>query len=118
MKHEKKPTFVVAVSGNMLIKGTGAVLMLLLLIFSVSGLITSLSPEYRLKSSSVNTAATNITGKVLYQVMGRENHIFLALLPEDERTLNLPGIILSYRRMSVPMIRGACSAGNCRLFII
>ncbi len=93
MKHEKKPTFVVAVSGNMLIKGTGAVLMLLLLIFSVSGLITSLSPEYRLKSSSVNTAATNITGKVLYQVMGRENHIFLALLPEDERTLNLPGII-------------------------
>ena len=37
--------------------------------FLVSGLITSLSPEYRLKSSSVNTAATNLTGKVLYQVM-------------------------------------------------
>lgn len=93
MKIEKKPTFVVAVSGNLLIKGTGAVIFLLLLIFSVSGFITSLSPEYRLRSASVNTAATNITGKVLYQLMGRENHLFLASLPEDERTFNLPGII-------------------------
>lgn len=94
MKTNKKPTFVVAlVRGRTILKAYAAVLLLLFLIFSLSGLITSLNPGYRLKSSSVNTAATNITGKILYQMLGWENHLFLVSLPEDERTLNIPGII-------------------------
>lgn len=94
MKTNKKPTFVVAlVRGKTILKAYAAVLLLLFLIFSLSGLITSLNPGYRLKSSSVNTAATNITGKILYQMLGWENHLFLVSLPEDERTLNIPGII-------------------------
>lgn len=93
MKRNKKGPFVVTIHGKTILKGFSSLMLLLFLIFSVSGLLTSLNPEYRLKSSSVNSAATNINGKILYQMIGRENHIFLESLPEDERTLNLAGII-------------------------
>lgn len=93
MKRKKKGLFVVTIHGKSILKGFSSLMLLLFLIFSVSGLLTSLNPEYRLKSSSVNSAATNINGKILYQMIGMENHIFLESLPEDERTLNLAGII-------------------------
>lgn len=93
MKRNKKAPFVVTIHGKSILKGFAAVILLLFLIFSVSGLLTSLNPEYRLKSSSVNSAATNINGQILYQMIGRENHIFLESLPEGERTLNFSGII-------------------------
>ena len=51
----------------------------MLLVFSISGLLTSLKPQYRPMSNSVNTAANQINGKMLYQLMGWENHHFLSV---------------------------------------
>lgn len=53
--------------------------------FSISGFITSITPKFRVTSTSVQEA-TNITGKLLYQIMAWENHHFLKGLPLDDRS--------------------------------
>ena len=76
MKNRPSGTFVM-VQGTTLLKAVALLLLFLLLIFSISGLLTSLKPQYRLMSSSVNQATTNVNGELLYQLMGWENHHFL-----------------------------------------
>jgi stage II sporulation protein P len=78
MKARNSGTFVM-VQGTSLLKAAGLLLLFMLLIFSISGLLTSLKPQYRLMSSSVNQAATNVNGELLYQLMGWENHHFLSV---------------------------------------
>jgi stage II sporulation protein P len=76
MKNRPSETFVM-VQGTSLLKAVVLLILFLLLIFSISGLLTSLKPQYRLMSSSVNQAATHMNGELLYQLMGWENHHFL-----------------------------------------
>jgi stage II sporulation protein P len=76
MKNRTSGTFIL-VQGTSLLKAVALLLLFMLLIFSISGLLTSLKPQYRLSSSSVNEAATNVNGELLYQLMGWENHHFL-----------------------------------------
>ncbi|MCM3114891.1 stage II sporulation protein P [Neobacillus sp. MER 74] len=78
MKARNSGTFVM-VQGTSLLKAAGVLLLFMLLIFSISGLLTSLKPQYRPMSSSVNQAATNVNGELLYQLMGWENHHFLSV---------------------------------------
>ncbi|MGG1677478.1 stage II sporulation protein P [Neobacillus sp. NRS-1170] len=76
MKSKSSGTFVM-VQGTSLLKAGAALFLFLLLIFSISGLLTSLKPQYRLMSTSVNQATMNVNGELLYQLMGWENHHFL-----------------------------------------
>ncbi|WML40619.1 stage II sporulation protein P [Neobacillus sp. OS1-2] len=69
-------TFLI-VQGTSLLKIFAALSLFLILVFSISGLLTSLKPQYRIMSASVNQAATNVNGELLYQLMGWENHHFL-----------------------------------------
>lgn len=71
----------VFVQGTSLLKAAAALILFMLLIFAISGLLTSLKPQYRLTSASVNQAATNVNGELLYQLMGWENHHFLSVKP-------------------------------------
>jgi stage II sporulation protein P len=93
MKSHKAPSFIITVQGTSILKMILTLLLLLFLIFSISGLLTSLKPEYHLKSSSVSNAAINFTGKNLYQLFGWENHTFLLSLPEDGKKLNLSSLL-------------------------
>lgn len=68
-----------SVQGSNLLKMTALFLMFMIVVFSISGLLTSLKPQYRLSSSSVNTAANQMNGKLLYQLMAWENHHFLSI---------------------------------------
>ncbi len=77
MKHAKTSGTFLIVQGTSLLKIFAALSLFILMIFSISGLLTSLKPQYRLMSSSVNQAATNVNGELLYQLMGWENHHFL-----------------------------------------
>ncbi len=45
--------------------------------------MTTLRPELRISSDSVNQAATNLNGQLLFSLMGWENHQFLQALPEE-----------------------------------
>ncbi len=83
MKSFKSDRVMVAVKGTSIIKAVIGFILFLLLIFSVSGLLTSLNPQYRPASNSVNSAASNITGDMLYHLMGWENHYFLQALPKE-----------------------------------
>ncbi|EKN64377.1 stage II sporulation protein P [Neobacillus bataviensis LMG 21833] len=69
-------TFLI-VQGTSLLKIFAALSLFLILVFSISGLLTSLKPQYRIMSTSVNQAASNVNGELLYQLMGWENHHFL-----------------------------------------
>jgi stage II sporulation protein P len=82
MKTVKPKSLMVTIKGTHLLKGIIAFVCFLILIFSISGVLTTLNPEYRPTSSSVKSATTNITGDMLYHLIGQENHYFLQGLPE------------------------------------
>lgn len=65
----------------------------LFFVFSLSGLLTSLKPQYRLTSSSVNHAANNLTGDLLFKVLGSENHYFLGALPSGTESPKLTNLL-------------------------
>lgn len=83
MKPIKTNDVILFVQGTSLLKIVGGFLLFLFMIFSISGALTALKPEYRISSSSVNTAANKITGEMLYQFLGWENHHFLQGLDEQ-----------------------------------
>ncbi|MFP3470891.1 stage II sporulation protein P, partial [Micrococcus sp. SIMBA_144] len=49
-----------------------------------------LNPEYRITSNSLNQAASNVKGEVLYKILAMENRSFNQVFPEEERAL--PGL--------------------------
>ncbi|MEH7549138.1 MULTISPECIES: stage II sporulation protein P [Bacillaceae] len=77
MKNPRTSGAFLSVQGTSIMKLFAALCLFIILIFSISGLLTSLKPQYRLMSTSVNQAATNVNGELLYQLMGWENHHFL-----------------------------------------
>jgi stage II sporulation protein P len=89
MKNTRISGMFMVVQGTTVLKMSGMLTFFLVLVFSISGLLTSLNPQYRLMSTSVNEAATNINGKLLYQLMGWENHHFLTVDKTLTDTQNL-----------------------------
>ncbi|QED48699.1 stage II sporulation protein P [Cytobacillus dafuensis] len=92
MKPLKTNGHIVFIQGTTFIKIIGGFLLFLLMIFSISGVLTSLKPEYRLSSSSVNTAANKITGKMLYHFLGWENHHFTKGMDDSSNSPTLTNI--------------------------
>lgn len=84
MKSTRNSGLFLSVQGTNLLKVTSILILFMLLVFSISGLLTSLKPQFRPMSNSVNTAANQINGKMLYQLMAWENHHFLSI--EDNLT--------------------------------
>lgn len=93
MKTNRPSSFVVTVRGTSILNFIIIIILLLLLVFSLSGLLTSLNPEYRIKSSSVNTATNQINGKMLFQLISSENHAFKEALPEGETETKLANLV-------------------------
>ena len=52
--------------------------------FLLSGVLTSLKPEYRITSSSITDLTTNINGEAFLHLLGSENHYFTSTLPNAE----------------------------------
>lgn len=94
MRLSKRSGIIVAVQGTHLVKVMLAFVFFLIGIFSISGVMTSLRPEYRISSDSVNQAATNLNGQFLFRLMGWENHQFLQSLPVDQRAPKLSNVML------------------------
>ena len=77
MRPKKTNGVFFTIQGTNLLKIFGGFLLFLFMIFSISGAITSLKPEFRISSSSVNQATNKITGEMLYHLLGWENHHFM-----------------------------------------
>jgi stage II sporulation protein P len=93
MRLSKRSGIIVAVQGTQVVKAALAFVFFLIGIFSISGAMTSLKPEYRITSDSVNQAATSLNGQLLFSLMGWENHQFLQALPEEYETPKLANVM-------------------------
>lgn len=93
MKNARTSDTFLSIQGTSLLKIVAALSLFIILIFSISGLLTSLKPQYRLMSSSVNQAATNVNGELLYQLMGWENHHFLKVKKDSDAAPKLTNIV-------------------------
>lgn len=93
MKRLKGPGMIVTVQGTSLFKVILAFMFFLISVFTFSGLMTSLKPEFRITSTSINQAANNINGEMLYRLMGWENHQLLQSLPEKDDSFNLSNLV-------------------------
>ncbi|MCK1991572.1 stage II sporulation protein P [Peribacillus muralis] len=85
MKRRNSPGIITAVHGSTIIKTFLGILALLLFVFSISGVMTSLRPEYRISSNSVHTVANQFSGKMLFAMMANENQYFFNALPEGKQ---------------------------------
>lgn len=96
MKSYRPPNQVmISIQGSSIIKFSFAVILFIFLLFSISGALTALKPEYQLKSTSVNTVASNITGGMLYQLLGWENHALMQSAPENSSTPKLTNMMFA-----------------------
>jgi stage II sporulation protein P len=93
MKNTSSSSIFMIVRGTSVLKIFAALTLFMLLVFSISGLLTSLKPQYRPMSSSVNEAAMNVNGKLLYQLMGWENHHFLTIGNDLTASPNLANLV-------------------------
>ena len=93
MRLNKRSGIIVAVQGTQVVKAALAFVFFLIGIFSISGAMTTLRPELRLSSDSVNQAATNLNGQLLFSLMGWENHQFLQALPEEYEAPKLTNVM-------------------------
>jgi stage II sporulation protein P len=84
---------IVSIQGSSIGKLILLSILFLFFVFSLSGVLTSLNPQYRLTSSSVNHAANNITGDLLFKVLGSENHYFLNALPNESESPKLTNLL-------------------------
>ncbi|MFJ7991262.1 stage II sporulation protein P [Peribacillus frigoritolerans] len=85
MKRRNSPGIITAIHGSTIIKTFLGIIALLLFVFSVSGVMTSLRPEYRISSNSVHTVANQFTGKMLFSMLANENHYLFNALPEGKQ---------------------------------
>lgn len=84
MKAKKTSFFVVALQAATIIRLLFIILVTMVFIFLITGLLTSLKPEYRPSSDSVNEAAGQVPGKFLYKYLGKGNMYFLQSFPVEE----------------------------------
>ncbi|WP_110926926.1 stage II sporulation protein P [Bacillus massiliglaciei] len=94
MKRRIPIGFITVIRGSALVKSFLTVAALLLLVFTISGIMTSLKPEYRITSDSVHTVANQFTGKMLFSMLATENHHFYKVLPEGKEDTDIAGRLM------------------------
>ncbi|MCA1063466.1 stage II sporulation protein P [Rossellomorea sp. AcN35-11] len=87
MRPYNSSNYVVAINMSTILRGMLIFVVGMLAIFSVTGILTSLNPEYRITSNSLNEAASNVKGEALYKILAMENRSFNQILTEEEQAL-------------------------------
>lgn len=84
---------VVTLNGTSIKKGIVISFIILLMTFLLSGILTSLKPEYRFTSSSINDLTKNIDSEAFLQLLGAENRFFISALPDQTEPIKLSSIM-------------------------
>ena len=84
MKAKKSSFFVVALQAATIVRFMLIVLVTMVFMFLITGLLTSLKPEFRPSSESVNEATGQVPGRILYKYLGQGNKYFLHSFPDEE----------------------------------
>ncbi|MBD1382084.1 stage II sporulation protein P [Metabacillus arenae] len=86
---------VVTVNGTSLLKSLMVTIISLVMIFLLTGILTSLKPEYRIASSSINGFANNIAGEAFVHLISMENHYFKSALPKESNPPKLSSLLFN-----------------------
>ncbi|WP_100331630.1 stage II sporulation protein P [Bacillus xiapuensis] len=93
---ENQANYIFSINLSTIIKGTVVFIISLLSLFSIAGLLTSFTYNYRISSNSVNEAAEHVTGEALYYLFMMENRIFSAHAPPNVRPPSLSEFAFRY----------------------
>lgn len=94
MKHSSRTTgMFLFFQGTSILKISVLLVAFMLFVFSISGILTSLKPQLRPVSSSVNHAANLVDGRMLYQLLGWENHHFLTVSKDMTASPKLTNLV-------------------------
>ncbi|HZG60576.1 MAG TPA: stage II sporulation protein P [Anoxybacillus sp.] len=85
MRRFRSQQMIITVNGTSIKKIVMLAILGFMMMFTVVGLMTSLKPEYRITSSSVNNVATYFPGEAFVHLLSFENHYFSQALPEEKR---------------------------------
>jgi stage II sporulation protein P len=83
----------VTVHGTSISKGIILLIFGIMITFMLTAIMTSLKPEYRISSSSINNIATTLNGESLVYLLGYENHYFTQSLPETSKEPNYSALV-------------------------
>ncbi|MFK2824425.1 stage II sporulation protein P [Bacillus sp. B190/17] len=93
---ENQPYDLFSINLSTILKGIMIFTISLLSLFSIAGLLTSLTYNYRISSHSVNEAAEHVSGGALYYLYTMENKLFAAHAPENARPPLLSELAFRY----------------------
>ncbi|AZB43686.1 stage II sporulation protein P [Bacillus sp. FJAT-42376] len=85
---------ILAISGTSIKKLLFSAFLGLVFIFVLSGVLTSLKPQYRPASESLHSLADGIAGEAFVYLMGSENHYFTQVLPEESKPADWSSMFL------------------------
>ncbi|HZH61386.1 MAG TPA: stage II sporulation protein P [Metabacillus sp.] len=86
---------IVTLNGTSIKKGIVVSFIVLLMTFLLSGILTSLKPEYRLTSSSIHDLTKHIDSEAFLQLLGAENRYFVSAMPEKAEPIKLSSIMFN-----------------------
>ncbi|AMX82838.1 stage II sporulation protein P [Geobacillus subterraneus] len=93
MKRGRSPNVVITVPGASLKKLFMLVIVGCMMMFMLVGALTSLRPEYRPSSSSLNDMAAHFPEETFIRLFGLENRYFAQLLPKERQQTNYSSLL-------------------------
>ncbi|MED5041738.1 stage II sporulation protein P [Geobacillus stearothermophilus] len=93
MKRWRSPNVVIAVPGASLKKMFMLIILGCMMMFMLVGALTSLRPEYRPSSSSLNDMAAHFPEEMFIRLFGLENRYFLQMLPKERQQTNYSSLL-------------------------
>jgi stage II sporulation protein P len=93
MKRRRSPNVVITVPGASLKKLFMLVILGCMMMFMLVGALTSLRPEYRPSSSSLNDMAAHFPEETFIRLFGLENRYFTQLLPKERQQTNYSSLL-------------------------
>ncbi len=88
MNWNRNQGIMVSLNGTSIVKVVLGFAFCLMTMFTLTGILTSLKPEYRISSSSVHSLTNSFTQSSLIYLLGYENRYFLQAVPEDQSPPN------------------------------
>ncbi|WP_456278224.1 stage II sporulation protein P [Bacillus sp. AK128] len=85
MNYNRSHSMMVSLNRTSVIKIMLGFAFCLITMFTLTGILTSLKPEYRISSSSVYSLTSSITESSLVYLLGYENRYFLQAIPEGQQ---------------------------------
>lgn len=95
MKSYRNQSFVISLQLSSILKFSGVIVLTLTLIFSLTGIVTTIKPGYRMNSNLVTDASQHVSGKVLYHLIASENHVLSSGMEVSRNSNSLGNIIFN-----------------------